>query len=121
MVSTPTPEHIKFTAESFFKAYEQLDSEMDVAPAKAACLAFANELALKALLALEGCEHGREHAIYALFRRLPPATQTAILDVVPTPSDEFLAKLSEELTSDAFVRWRYIHELPEGTTLGRVA
>lgn len=116
MAATPTPEHIKFTAEAFFRAYEHLDAEMDVAPAKVACLAFANELALKALLALEGLDHRREHSIFALFQRLSPGTQTALLELVPTQPDEFLRKLSEEQTSDAFVLWRYIHELPEGST-----
>lgn len=69
-----------------------------------------------ALLASEGSDHGREHAIFALFERLSHTTKAAILEAVATPSDEFLRKLSEGQTSSAFVQWRYIHELPDGAT-----
>jgi HEPN domain-containing protein len=110
----PDPEHIKFTAVCFFDAYEALDTEMKFGPPKVVCLALADELIIKALLALESTEHGRAHSIRALFEKLSAGTQAAILQKVQAPEHEFLRKIGEQETSDAFVRWRYFHEAPEG-------
>lgn len=110
----PDPEHIKLTARCFFDAYEALDTETKFGPPKVVCLALADELIIKALLALESRDHGREHSIQALFGKLSVGTQAAILQKVQAPEHEFLRKIGEQETSDAFVRWRYIHEAPQG-------
>jgi HEPN domain-containing protein len=108
------PEHIRSTAQSFFDAYRALDAEMNLGPPKVVCLALADELIIKAILALEGTDHGRAHSIKALFEKLAASSQLAILKRVQAPEDEFLRKIGEQETSDAFVLWRYIHEVPEG-------
>jgi len=113
-MKAPNPEHIRFTAQSFFDAYRALDTDMNFGPPKVVCLALADELIIKAILALEGTDHGRAHSIKALFEKLASSTQLAILERVQAPKDEFLRKIGEQETSGAFVLWRYIHEVPEG-------
>lgn len=113
-VSPATPEEIKETAETFFSAYRSLDVVTGVIPPKVVCLALAVELVLKALLVVEGTRYGRVHSLNGLFDKLSSSTKEAILVKLAAPRSEFLRKLAEEETSDAFVRWRYIYEVPPG-------
>src|SRR4051812_45303539 len=115
--ATPaTPEEIKATAEMFFSAYRTLDVELGVIPPKVVCLAMAVELVLKALLAAERTRYGRVHSLHALFEELSGASKEKILARLDAPREEFLRKLAEEETAEAFIRWRYIHEVPLGDT-----
>lgn len=112
--SLATPEEIKATAEMFFNAYRSLDVQLGVIAPKVVCLALAVELVLKALLAAEGAGYGRVHSLHGLFEAISGESKDRILERVATPQPEFLRKLAEEETADAFVRWRYIHEVPPG-------
>src|SRR4051812_48506362 len=113
--ATPaTPEEIKATADMFFRAYRVLDVELGVIPPKVVCLAMAVELVIKALLAAERTSFGRVHSLHALFEQLSDASKEKILARLDAPRPEFLRKLAEEETAEAFIRWRYIHEVPPG-------
>lgn len=109
-----TPEEIQATAETFFNAYQELDAQTGMVPPKVVCLALAVELVLKALLAAEGTRYGRVHSLHGLFEKLSGTSTTEVMARIQAPAPEFLQKLSEEETSEAFVRWRYIHEAPPG-------
>ena len=112
--STATPEEIRATAEKFFSAYRMLDVKVDVIPPKVVCLAMAVELILKALLAAERTGYGRVHSLHALFEELSDASKEKILKRMDAPRAEFLQRLAEEETAEAFIRWRYIYEVPPG-------
>lgn len=107
-----TPSEIKETAEAFFAAYRSLDVQTGVVQPKVVCLALSVELVLKALLVDEGTRYGRLHSLYSLFVKLSTTTRAEVMAMVEAPAPEFLRKLAEAQTSDAFVRWRYIHEVP---------
>jgi hypothetical protein len=117
-MSAATPAEIAATAHSFFCAYRALDVRIeDVGPPKVVCLALAVELVLKALLATEGTKYGRIHSLDDLFAALSEVTKQEVLSGVTAPAPEFLRKLAEADTNQAFVRWRYIHELPAAASV----
>ena len=73
------------------------------------CLAFATELALKAILLAEG-NLSYEHKLDKLFAKLQQRTQLLVMKEVSLEEGAFKANLSA--VSNAFVEWRYIYEAP---------
>ena len=73
------------------------------------CLAFATELALKAiLLAKETPSDG--HGLAQLFEKLDAETQALVRSRPEVKAEDFDAEL--RAVSKAFVEWRYIYETP---------
>ncbi|MDO9623161.1 MAG: hypothetical protein Q7J46_04165 [Pseudomonas sp.] len=73
------------------------------------CAAFSIELGLKSLVYKESnIECKREHKLEALFKKLLPSTQAAIVQELNMQPNEFNEQIS--LASNAFVDWRYVYE-----------
>lgn len=72
------------------------------------CAAFSIELGLKAIVLRAGGSVSG-HKLKELFGALEPPTQQLIFAAVGIERQEFDSSL--EVASDAFVEWRYIHEL----------
>jgi hypothetical protein len=70
-------------------------------------LAFAIELALKAILLSYG-PSPRGHGLQELFQQLPESDRVFIRSSIPFEEGRFSAGLAA--VSEAFVEWRYIHE-----------
>ena len=78
------------------------------------CLAFATELALKAILLAEGnLSHG--HKLDELFAKLQQRTQLLVMKKIGLEGGAFKANLAA--VSNAFVDWRYIYEAPGSHSL----
>ena len=78
--------------------------------------AFSIELTLKAILAKNQIEYGKDHNLVVLFQLLPDSFQLELLDhlVEKAPEYKDVDKLTEELLliSNAFADWRYAFEKP---------
>ena len=71
------------------------------------CSAFAAELALKAILAVEG-RPATGHDLAKLFDAVSPTVRDQIYPLMRSSADEFTAKLRP--CANAFEEWRYIYE-----------
>ena len=111
-----------YQAKSFYNAYIALDQlsrdNSDILLLLFAPLivngAFSVELTLKAILAKNQIEYGKEHNLLILFQMLPKAfRQELLLNLIEkTPEYADSEKFSDELLllSNAFVDWRYAFE-----------
>lgn len=111
-----------YQAKSFYNAYIELD-QLSRNDSDALLLlfapsvvngAFSVELALKAILAKNQIEYGKEHNLLILFRMLPELFQQELwaylIEKAPEYAD-FERGLNELiLLSNAFVDWRYAFE-----------
>ena len=73
------------------------------------CLAFAIELALKAILLAKGTPTDG-HGLTALFEQLDPESQRLVRSGLELKAGDFDAEL--RAVSKVFVEWRYIYETP---------
>jgi HEPN domain-containing protein len=77
------------------------------------CSAFAAELALKAILTVEGRRPtGPEHNLEKLFDAVSPTVRDRIYPLMSLSADEFMVKFRP--CAKAFEGWRYIYESAEG-------
>ena len=76
--------------------------------------AFSAELTLKAILAKNGIEYGKEHNLYVLFCMVPDSFQSELVSYFSKKAPEYLdaKKFTDELIliSNVFVDWRYCFE-----------
>ena len=76
--------------------------------------AFSVEITLKAILAKNQIDYGKEHNLLILFEKLPDSFKAEMLEhlIEKAPEYEDIEKWSEELIliSNAFVDWRYFYE-----------
>ena len=118
MIST---EILIYQAKSFYNAYialEQINQSSDEPIMYYVPMlvngAFSIEITLKALLAKNHIEYGKEHNLVVLFQQLPDTFQMELLGhlIEKAPEYKDMSKCSEELIliSNAFVDWRYAFE-----------
>ena len=110
-----------FQAKSFYNAYialDQLNREREESLLYYIPMlvngAFSIELTLKAILAKNQIDYGKEHNLLILFQLLPDSFQAELLSHVIEKAPEYKdpKKCAEELIliSNAFVDWRYPSE-----------
>ena len=109
-----------FQAKAFYNAFivlEQQNLMMDIPRYTAPVLvngAFSIELSLKAILAKNGVDYGKEHNLLILFGMLPQNFQDEILGFLCEKAPEYSDpdKFFDEflLSSNAFIDWRYCFE-----------
>lgn len=111
-----------YQAKSFYNAYIALDQlgryDSDSLLLLLSPLvvngAFSIELALKAILAKNQIEYGKEHNLLLLFRMIPKSFQNELLKYLLEKASEYQApeKCFDELLllSNAFIDWRYAFE-----------
>jgi hypothetical protein len=75
------------------------------------CSAFAAELSLKTILAIEG-RASTKHDLDTLFALVSPPVRSRVFPVMRLGEDQFTTKLSS--CAKAFVQWRYVYEYPAG-------
>ena len=110
-----------FQAKSFYNAYialEQIHLQCDnptyyYVPTVVNG-AFSIEITLKAILAKNQIDYGKEHNLFILFQLLPESFQNEMFEHLLEKAPEYkeAKKLIDELIliSDAFVEWRYAFE-----------
>ena len=114
-----------FYAKSFYNAYIALEQINQASEDQLLYFipvmvngAFSIELTLKAILTKNQIEYDREHNLLVLFRLLPKAYQSELIDNLIKKAPEYsdTDKLVEELllVSNAFVDWRYSFEGSSG-------
>ena len=116
-------DHMVFQAKSFYNAYialEQISNNFDEETAlyyyvpRIVNGALSIELTLKAILAKNGIDYGKEHNLLVLFEQLPESFQCELLGNLLNKTPEYAdsKKCAEELIliSNAFVDWRYFFE-----------
>ena len=111
---------IVYQAKSFYNAYVCLDQvhrssqEMMLKIPMLAYGAFSVEITIKAILANNDINYGKEHNLAVLFELLPKDIQKKIWDWVCEKTPEYSKdkKREEELVlmSSAFEKWRYCYE-----------
>lgn len=114
-------DYLVYQAKSFYNAHialEQISQQCETPLLYSVPTivngAFSIELALKAILAKNHIDYGKEHNLMVLFKMLPTLFQeqlvSKLLDRAPAYADA--KKLKEEfvLISNAFVDWRYCFE-----------
>ena len=116
-------DHMVFQAKSFYNAYialGQIGDNFDREPGlyyfvpRIVNGALSIELTLKAILAKNGVDYGKEHNLLILFEQLPESFQRELLGYLFQKAPEYAdsKKCAEELIliSNAFVDWRYFFE-----------
>ena len=114
-------EFLVFQAKSFYNAYialEQLNQSCEPPLLYYVPMivngAFSIEISLKALLAINHIEYGKEHNLVVLFMQLPDSFQAELLGHLFEKAPEYndVQKSVDELLliSNAFVDWRYAFE-----------
>jgi len=110
-----------YQAKSFYNAYialEQINTGNDNQLLYCVPIivngAFSIEITIKAILAKNSIEYGKEHNLYVLFKLLPEPFQNELLDYLIRKAPEYAdtKKCFDEmvLLSNAFTDWRYCFE-----------
>lgn len=114
-------EFLIFQAKSFYNAYialEQINQSCEQPTVYYVPMlvngAFSIEITLKAILAENNIEYGKEHNLVVLFQQLPDDFKIELLSHLLEKAPEYadMDKCAEELIliSNAFVDWRYAFE-----------
>ena len=114
-------EFLLYQAKSFYNAYIALDQVYQASDDPMLYYvplmvygAFSAEITLKAILAENGVEYGKEHNLLELYRMLPESYGAELLGHLFEKAPEYrdTDKCVEELVliSNAFVDWRYAYE-----------
>lgn len=113
--------YLVYQAKSFYNAYIALEQIHQVSDDKMLYYvpvmvygAFSIEITLKAILAKNEVEYGKEHNLLTLFRLLPESFGIELLGYLYEKAPEYrdTDKCAEELVliSNAFTDWRYAFE-----------
>ena len=114
-------EFLIYQAKSFYNAYIALEQIHQASDDKLLYFvpalvngAFSAEITLKAMLANNDIDYGKEHNLLTLYRLLPDSFATEMLGHLFEKAPEYrdIDKCAEELVliSNAFVDWRYAFE-----------
>ena len=114
-------DYLVYQAKSFYNAYIALEQISNNCEKELLYFvpwivngAFSVELTLKAILAKNNIEYGKEHNLYVLFCMLPDSFQSELMSNFFEKAPEYChaKRFTDELLliSNAFVDWRYCFE-----------